>query len=134
MAKLNVLIVDDEKHFQDLICDWVDSWGHTTTIASSGPEAIAAIKNNEFDLVILDYQMPEMNGIATLEEIRKINSKVAVIMFTSFPDEKSFVESKKLGISFYVTKFDEVVSVHNVFETAFDMVIKNLEENNSSGQ
>lgn len=134
MAKLNVLIVDDEKHFQDLICDWVNSWGHTTTVASSGQEAIEAIKNNEFDLVILDYQMPVMNGITTLEEIRKINSKIAVIMLTGYPDEKSFVEGSKLGISFYVTKFDEVVSVHNVFETAFDMVKKNLEECNSSGQ
>ena len=126
MAKLNVLVVDDEKHFQDLICDWINSWSHSTTVVSSGPEAITAIKNNKFDVITLDYQMPEMDGIATLKEIRTLDSEVEVIMFTGHPDQKSIAESCKLGISFYVTKFNEVVDVHNVLKAAFNLIEKKL--------
>ena len=78
--------------------------------------------------------MPGMDGITTLKEIRTIDSKVAVIMFTGHPDQKSVAESYKLGISFYVTKFNEAVDVHNVLEASFDLIVKSLEEKDSCGK
>ncbi|MDP2941182.1 MAG: response regulator [Candidatus Omnitrophota bacterium] len=128
MAKLNVLVVDDDKLFLDTIGDWIKSWGHTTAVASSGQEAIDAVKNNKFDVIILDYIMPEMDGVAALKEIRKIDSKVAVIMFTGYPDERSVSEGCKLGISSYIPKLNDVVNVHSVLEAALDLIEKKLSQ------
>ncbi|MFA5144167.1 MAG: response regulator [Candidatus Omnitrophota bacterium] len=105
MAKMKVLLVDDEPDFQKIMGVHIKGWGYGLVIASSGKEGVAAVKDEKPDVVILDYVMPDMDGIAALKMIRKIDSKIPVIMFTANPDIKSIKGSKKLGVAAYVPKF-----------------------------
>ncbi|MDD5136478.1 MAG: response regulator [Candidatus Omnitrophica bacterium] len=105
MAKFKVLLVDDELDFQKIMGVHIKGWGYDLITASNGKEALAAVKDEKPDLVILDYVMPDMDGIKALRLIRQIDAKLPVIMFTANPDIKSIKGSKKLGVCAYVPKF-----------------------------
>lgn len=127
MATKRVLLVDDEPDLLELMSQHIELWGYDVVRASNGKDAIEAVKNKEADIVILDYMMPAMNGIETLENIRNINRDIPVIMFTAYPDEKSIKSVDKLGISAYIPKLSTYTDVKATLESALDMVAKKLD-------
>ena len=84
MAKLKILLVDDEEEFCTLMGVRIINWGYDFIKASSGKEALDILKSQNPDIIILDYMMPEMDGVATLKEIRagKFALITPVITFT----------------------------------------------------
>lgn len=68
MGKIRVLLVDDEPGLLLVMGKTIESWGYKLVQSSSGQEAIALVKDNKADILVLDYLMPELNGIDTLEE------------------------------------------------------------------
>ncbi len=125
MAKLKVLIVDDEVFFRSIIGEWVNSWGHEVVLAASGAEAVSAV-NNKFDLIILDYIMPEMDGVVTLKKIREMDLNVPVIMFTGHPTGKSIEGTSHLGISAYVTKMGVANDIQESLRTIVSLLEKKV--------
>ena len=91
MPKKKVLLVDDEKDLLGLIGSRIEMWGYSLITAPDGMTAINAVKNEKPDIVVLDYIMPEVDGIEVLEQIRKIDKKIPVIMFSGHPDTRSYV-------------------------------------------
>jgi CheY-like chemotaxis protein len=119
--KKKVLLVDDEEAMLFVIGKRINQWGYEVMKALSGKEALEILKNNNPDIVILDYLMPEMDGIATLKEIRKINTKVPVIMFTASPEGIPLKGTDGLGISAFVPK----ESAETILQTCIHMVEQN---------
>lgn len=101
MAKL--LIVDDEMHIRDLVQKYATFENYESETAENGLEAIEKVKHNEYDLVIMDIMMPELDGFSAVKEIRKI-SQVPVIMLTARSEEYDKLYGFDLGIDDYVTK------------------------------
>ena len=128
MSNVRILIVDDDKEFLALLCKSIESWGHTVISASGGKEALTMIKNKAADMVILDYLMPEMDGVETLKEIRRIDKKVPAIMFTSHPDNRSIAETEKLGIFAYIPKVGVFTDSESSLKAAIAMAEKAKEE------
>jgi len=83
--KNKLLIVEDEKHQRELYEMELQEEGYNVDIASNGKEALEKLKNNTYDLVILDIRMPEMNGIDALGRIFSRNKKIKIIIYTAFP-------------------------------------------------
>ena len=79
------------------------------------------------DIVILDYMMPGMDGIATLKEIRKLNKKIPVIMFTAYPMEKAIDAAIKLKVSTFVPKFSAYVDIEKALRSALKIAEGNPE-------
>jgi len=104
MANKSILVVDDERDFLKIISSRIESWGHKVISVSSGSEALTVIKDKKPDIVILDYMMPDMDGIATLKKIRHIDKKLPVIMFTAYPNEETIKGAEKLGVAAFVPK------------------------------
>ncbi len=126
MSKFKVLIVDDEIFFRSIVGDWVTSWGHEAVLVLSGLEAVDAVKNDKFDVIILDYLMPKMDGIATLKEIRKIDPNVAVIMFSGHPTGETIEGTEKLGVIAFVTKLSLAVDIQNALKSLFSMIERKI--------
>ena len=124
MEKLKVLLIDDEPDFLRIMGLHIKSWGYDLVTASSGEEGIACVKCDNPDIVILDYVMPDMDGIKALKQIRKIKSSLPVIMFTANPDIKSIKGSKKLGVNAYVPKFCLYTNMPSAVKEELDKIAK----------
>lgn len=84
MSKKKVLLADDEPGFLEIMRERIKSWGYEVILASNGGETLEAIRNSNPDIIILDYLMPEMDGVVTLKRIREKDNRIPVIMLTAY--------------------------------------------------
>ena len=84
---MKILIVEDEDMIREGISDYLTDCGYKTIEAGDGEEALEQFFNHKVALVLLDIQMPKLNGLEVLSEIRK-SSQVPVLMLTAFQDEE----------------------------------------------
>lgn len=109
-----ILIADDEGDFRDIIKDILIEEQFSLAEASSGLNALEIFKNNHFDVVLLDLRMPDLDGIETMKELKKIDSQIPIIILTAFGDIPTAVEAVKLGAYDFITKppeFDKLITI-----------------------
>jgi DNA-binding NtrC family response regulator len=99
MASVRILLIDDDADYLDSTAVFLESKGYTIQKASSGSEGIEMIKSSPVDIAFVDLKMPEMDGITTLKEIRKIYKNLPVIIVTGFADQMEVDKMNELGIS-----------------------------------
>ena len=104
MTPYKVLIVDDEDNIRTLVQTMLKGEGRNVVLAARGKEAIAMFKKERPNLTILDIDMPDIDGITVLREIRTIDPQAKVIVFTG--GESPVVESqaKALGVTDFLRK------------------------------
>lgn len=104
--KATVLVVDDNEINRDVLSRRLIRYGHETTTAVNGREALRLIRQQEFDLVLLDIMMPEMNGYQVLERIKEdpLTRNLPVIVISALDDIESIVKCIKLGAEDYLPK------------------------------
>ncbi len=98
-----ILIVDDELRVRDLIKKYAKFEGFEVAEASNGLQALELCKNHDFDIIILDVMMPELDGFSTCREIRKF-SNVPIIMLSARGEEYDKVHGFEAGVDDYVVK------------------------------
>lgn len=101
MAKL--LVVDDEKLIRDMIYKYAAHEGHEVILAQDGLEAVSIFSKQDFDVVILDVMMPNMDGYETLKRLKQIK-EVHCIFLTALGEEYDRVHGFDVGSEDYVTK------------------------------
>ena len=99
----NILVTDDEEMIRKLIRKYAEFEGHSVTEASNGMEALIQLKNNQFDIVIMDIMMPELDGFSACREIRKF-SNVPIVMLSARGEEYDKINGFEIGIDDYVIK------------------------------
>jgi len=105
MKKHNILIVDDEQDIVDLLYDILSKNElYIIQTRNNGKEALDLVKKEDFDLVITDVKMPEMDGISLLKEIKKINQSIYVLVITAFGSIPMAVEAIKHEAYDFITK------------------------------
>lgn len=102
----SILVVDDNEENREILVHRLQRTGYQVDTASEGREALAMLRSRLVDLVLLDINMPIMDGIQVLKEIRKdeILSRIPVIMLTAIEDMKITLECMRNGACGYVTK------------------------------
>ena len=99
----NILVVDDESRIRSIIKKYAEFEGHSVTEAADGMEAVHYCRNSEFDIIIMDIMMPELDGFSACREIRKI-SQAPIIMLSARSEEYDKINGFSLGIDDYVVK------------------------------
>ncbi|MBI4641864.1 MAG: response regulator [Candidatus Tectomicrobia bacterium] len=99
-----ILVVDDEQAICELLFEFLTMKGYEAITATSGEEAIAKVKAERPQLVILDIKMPGMDGLEVLREVKVFDPKIAVIMATAMIDEEVGQEALRRGADDYITK------------------------------
>jgi DNA-binding NtrC family response regulator len=104
MQKLKILVVEDGQSQRDMLRDFLAGEGHDLSDAANGEKALKMMKNGYFDLVLLDYKMPGMDGMAVLKEVKDLNPEIDVILMTAYGTIETAVKAMKAGAADYITK------------------------------
>ena len=99
----HILVVDDESRIRSIIRKYAEFDGHTVTEAGDGMEAVLLCRKNEYDLIIMDIMMPELDGFSACREIRKI-TQTPIIMLSARGEEYDRINGFEVGIDDYVVK------------------------------
>ena len=100
----HLLVVDDDEAVLQSCETILEDGGHRVTLASTPEAALDLIHHTSFDLVLLDFKLPRMNGLEVLERACKIDPDLVVIMFTGYGTFESAVQAVKKGAFNYITK------------------------------
>ena len=118
-----ILIVDDDKDLRFNLSCILKEEGHEVIAAADGKQALKALALSAPDLVLLDVRLPGMDGVELLEEMKKIEKNLPIIMLTAYSDVKSAVKAMKLGAFDYITKpFDNeelILSIKRALQTQY---------------
>ncbi len=109
-----ILIVDDDVIIRIALSKLLKKDGYNTKLVGTGKLAISALESFRPQLVLLDFELPDMNGFEILKRIKQIDKSIIVIMITSFADVRKAVEAMKMGAyNFFSKPFDktEILSV-----------------------
>src|ERR1700726_1880715 len=118
--KGTIVVVDDEEIMREILETLLVREGYEVRLASSGEEGLELARAPPFDAALVDIMMPGLDGIATLDELKRIDEDLAVIIITAYASVESAISAMKAGAFDYVTKpfkNDEVmVVVRNAME------------------
>ncbi len=101
---MKILLLEDETMLRDSIIEYLESLGHEIVGFSSGDKALKAIKESLFDLLILDINVPKINGLELLKELNKIENTPTTIFISAMIDIDEISNAFELGASDYLKK------------------------------
>jgi two-component system OmpR family response regulator len=104
MTTARVLVVDDDASVRSTVADSLRVAGHTAVEVGDGATAIDAATRESFDLVILDVNMPRVDGFTVLEKLRRRKADLPIIMLTARDEREDVVRGLKLGADDYIRK------------------------------
>lgn len=102
--KISILLVEDEENLQDALRLNFEMEGYEVTSAYDGSEALKAVENEYFDLIILDVMLPEVDGITVCENIRLTNNQIPILMLSAKNQSADRVLGLKKGADDYLSK------------------------------
>lgn len=100
----NILIIEDEEPVAKVLRDKLKNAGYNVQFFLTASEALGALKKDNFNLIILDIILPNMDGFQFLEEIKKRNINVPVIVTSNLGSEEDMEKAKSLGAKYYIVK------------------------------
>jgi two-component system response regulator HydG len=123
VERTRLLVIDDEEAIRTLFNEFFSKRGYDVTLAENIAEAEACLKNQSFDLVLLDITLPDGNGLASLRKIKSDEPDLPVIILTGLGyDEECFQQAIQNGASAYMSKFvplnQVLMEIHRVLKSS----------------
>jgi two-component system response regulator PilR (NtrC family) len=115
-----VLIVDDEENIREVLSSYLESMNYDVVVAEDGQDALSKYRKGEFDLIISDLLMPNIDGLELLKRIRNLDKDIIFLMITGYPSIETAVEAIKKGAYDYITKPFHMEDVKLRIERAFE--------------
>ena len=131
MGDINILIVEDEQRLADILKKQLEESGFNAEIAYDGYVGKQLVERNKYNLIILDINLPLINGYDLCKEIRKTNSNIPIIMLTAFGTPDNKIVGFNVGADDYIVKpfdFRELLARVNVFIRRSDSNVMNPEK------
>ncbi|MBA3003806.1 MAG: sigma-54-dependent Fis family transcriptional regulator [Desulfurivibrio sp.] len=113
-----ILVVDDEPSMREFLKILLDKSGYSIRTAASGAEALTLLQHHSFDLIISDIRMPDLTGLALLENIKQQDLSIPVVLITAYASPEDAVLAMKNGAYDYITKPFKVDDILSVIKSA----------------
>lgn len=117
---MKVLIIDDDPTFLMMLKNFLSKKDFNTRTGISANDALQILKKESFDIILLDFKLPDKNGIDLLKDIKKLNYQAPVILMTSYADIKMAVQAIKQGAFDYISKPVKTEELLNIIHKALD--------------
>ena len=127
-----VLLIDDEKEFLEVMSERMQNRDIDVTTASSARDALALVEKESYDAIILDLQMPEMDGLQALERLKAINPELQVILLTGHATVEKGVQAMKLGATDVLEKPADIQTLTEKIRKAHARKIILVEKENEA--
>lgn len=101
---IKILVVEDDKAMNALVCSYLTDNGYSYKACYNGKEALAAMDEDKYDMIISDVMMPEMDGFAFATKVRETDKDIPILFMTALDDKPSKQLGYKIGIDDYVVK------------------------------
>ncbi len=99
-----ILVVDDDRGMRDLLARVLGDAGHAISAVESGEAALVLLAREEFDLLVVDKNLPGLDGLGVLRLVRQHQPGLRAIMITAYPTEQSDATARALGVHAYIVK------------------------------
>ncbi len=99
-----VLLLDDEKDFVEAMAERMRARGMEVTAITSPSEALKRARDESYDVIVMDFMMPEIDGLEAVKELKRINPDLQVILLTGYATVEKKIEAKNLGATDLVEK------------------------------
>jgi len=119
-AKVHILVVDDDQAHATMLKTLLAGWGYRVSTAGDGDQALERVRQQAFDLVLMDIRMLKMSGIEALEGIKTHNPSIPVVMMTAYSSVATAVAALKKGAYDYLTKPLDFEELRLTLERAMD--------------
>jgi putative nucleotidyltransferase with HDIG domain len=117
---VQILVVDDDPAIREVLAESLEECGYRCTTAGDGTEALGVFRAGAFHLLVSDIDMPRMDGVRLLREIKSISPETEVIMLTGMVDLSTAIQSMRMGASDYLTKPFNLEQVRITVERAIE--------------
>ncbi|MCK5310735.1 MAG: sigma-54-dependent Fis family transcriptional regulator, partial [Desulfobacteraceae bacterium] len=118
-----ILVVDDDSVHGMMLKTLIEDWGYEIHLADDGTSGVDMVKDQPFDLVLLDMKMKKMSGMEALQHIKNYNPSLPVVIMTAYSSVQTAVKALKTGAYDYLTKpldFDKLkLTIERIFESIF---------------
>jgi DNA-binding NtrC family response regulator len=118
--KPSLLIVDDDEVMRETLSDVLRKKGYEVFVASSGNDALSAIRKNIIDLIVLDMRLPDLDGLEVLKRVKEFDTEILVIMMTAYSDVQTAVSAMKSGAYHYINKPFELEELKLLIEKGLE--------------
>ena len=108
-----ILIVDDDPDICAYMKTMLEASNYQATTISDPTTVVERIRAEEFHVLVIDLMMPKLDGIELIQQIRKVDTDIAIVVFTGYPSVETAIDALKLNVSDYVKKPFEVESFRN---------------------
>ncbi len=125
MDKHRILVVDDELLIRDLLYDFFITQDWDITVAENGQKAIDCLKNRQFDIVLTDLKMPDIDGMDLTGRIRNLYGDLPVVIMTGYPSLDSALEALRHKVDDYIIKPFNINQLFKVVKKAVESGRKN---------
>ena len=131
VENINILVVDDDESLRGILNEVLTEDGYSVTVASSGEEALAVVRLQQYDIVVLDVRLPGMSGLEVLKRIKEIYPHMQVIIITSHASLETAVVALRSGAYDYLSKpFDDIDIISAVVGRAAEKIRLTRENTN----
>ena len=141
MNKTKILIVDDGESQRLVLKGFLLREGYLVGEAENGIKALQCVKDQPFDIILLDHKMPGMNGVDVLKEIKRTNPKIVVVIVSAYGTIERAAEAMEAGAFYYITKpveldkllilLDHISKRHSLLKKESQMLRQELGDNDS---
>ncbi len=122
-VQLRVLVIDDDKFLAETIAESLSRVGYQCAIAASGSQGAERIEHEDFDVILSDLKMADMDGLTILRKAKQESSDAEVVLITAHGDAKTAVEAMKQGAADYLLKPVDIVELRAIVDKASERVL-----------
>ena len=115
--RIKILVVDDEQVVRDFLGRLLTLKSAIVKIVEDGFRAIEAVKQERFDIVFLDVKMPQMDGLETFRELKKIDPQAKYVMMTGYAVDDILTEAQQEGLFHFIRKPFDIDQITSLIES-----------------